>query len=461
MNNGRDIDIGEVLENRAVGGFQLMTLAFGCLILFVDGLDYSAVNVGAPAILRAFHAERSAMGLVFGWGYFGILVGSVLFGVIGDKYGRKPGLVLAVLAYSLPALITPFATSLEQLALFRFLAGIGIGGVVPNTIALLTETAPKRFRVTFVMIAFVGYSTGNASVAQIAAWLIPHFGWPVVFLAAGVAGTLLSIALILLLPESIPFLAATRPDSPNLRRLAARAAPELAIGEASRFVLRSPAGEMHFSLKLLFSSYRRIVTPLLWIAFFAESLTFMTLSAWLTVILETAGLSPTQAALTFSYGALGAMIAILTIGRSIDRFGPRAAVVSALLAVGSIVYLGSSGLTPLAITVVAILALACASATHQSLNGIVGGFYPTVIRGNGVGYATGMGRVAAIVGPVLVGYLMAAKAPLQQVLMFIAAPDLVVAAACVGLDLLRRSRGAAADFASPSPLPEANGEQLA
>jgi MFS transporter, AAHS family, benzoate transport protein len=135
--------------------------------------------------------------------------------------------------------------------------------------------------------------------------------------------------------------------------------------------------------------------------------------------------------------------------------------VSALLAVGSIVYLGSSGLTPLAITVVAILALACASATHQSLNGIVGGFYPTVIRGNGVGYATGMGRVAAIVGPVLVGYLMAAKAPLQQVLMFIAAPDLVVAAACVGLDLLRRSRGAAADFASPSPLPEANGEQLA
>ncbi|HMI97552.1 MAG TPA: MFS transporter [Micropepsaceae bacterium] len=443
----RDVDIGPALENRRIGGFQLLTLALGCLILFVDGLDYSAVNVGAPSILRAFGAERSAMGFVFGWGYFGIFVGSVLFGFIGDKYGRKPGLVLGVLAYSLPALFTLFATSLEELSVFRFLAGIGIGGVVPNTIALLTETAPKRYRVTFVMIAFVGYSTGNASIAQVAAWFIPAYGWSIVFLVAGILGIALSIVLALALPESVPWLAAARPNSPRLRRLAARAAPELRITPDTRVVLRRSANESHFSLTLLFSSYRRIATPLLWIAFFAESLTFMTLSAWLAVILEAAGLSPTQAALTFSYGAFGAILAILFVGRLLDRFGPKAAVLSAVLAVSAIVYLGTSGLSPALISIVAIVALACASATHQSLNGIVGGFYPTIIRGNGVGYATGMGRVAAIVGPVIVGYLMAAKVPLQEVLFFIAAPDLVVAAACVGLDRLRKSRTAAEDAA--------------
>jgi AAHS family 4-hydroxybenzoate transporter-like MFS transporter len=456
----RDVDIGQALESRRVGAFQALTLGFGFLILFVDGLDYSAINVGAPSILRAFGAERSAMGAVFGWGYFGIFVGSVLFGIIGDRYGRKPGLVLGVLAYSLPALFTGFSSSLEELSVFRFLAGIGIGGVVPNVIALLTETAPKRLRVTFVMIAFVGYSTGNASIAQVAAWFIPLYGWQVVFIVAGTLGTVLSIVLALFLPESVLFLAETRPRSARLRRLAARAAPELNITSATRIVVHRPSGETQFSLRLLFTSYRHIATPLLWIAFFAESLTFMTLSAWLAVILESAGLAPQQAALTFSYGAVGAMIAILSVGRFIDKFGPRAAVVSAMLAVSLIIYLGTSGLSPMLITIVAVCALACASATHQSLNGIVGGFYPTIIRGNGVGYATGMGRVAAILGPVIVGYLMAAKVPLREVLFYIAAPDLIVAAACVGLDLLRRSASARADFTS-GPVPTRVREQLA
>ena len=134
----------------------------------------------------------------------------------------------------------------------------------------------------------------------------------------------------------------------------------------------------------------------------------------------------------------------------------------AFLAVSLIVYLGTSGLSPASITATAIAALAFASATHQSLNGIVGGFYPTVIRGNGVGYATGMGRIAAIVGPVIVGYLMAAKVPLNFVLMFIAAPDLLVGAACVALDRLRRSPSAAADFAPSLPVPQpVAGEQPA
>jgi MFS transporter, AAHS family, 4-hydroxybenzoate transporter len=448
MESLNEVDIAQVLENRRIGRFQLVTLALGVLALFVNGLDYSAANVGAPAILRAFHAERSAMGGVFGWSYFGIFLGSVLFGIIGDKFGRKPGLVLALLASSLPALLTPFAHSLGELTLFRFFAGLGIGGAVPNTIALLTETAPKRFRVTFVMIAFVGYSSGNAVIAQVAAWLIPVLGWPVIFVVAGSLGLVLSIVLLAFLPESILFLAATRPDSPKLHRLAARAAPEIAIPPNALFVSPNQT-ERKFSLTLLFSAYRRIATPLLWLAFFAESLTYMTFSAWLAVILESAGLPPKQAALTFSYGALGAILAILIFGRLIDRFGPRAAVLSAVVASAAIVYLGAGGASSLAI--IAIVAMASAAATHQSLNGLVGGFYPTIVRGNGVGLATGMGRIGAIVGPVIVGYLMAAKMPLQQVLYFIAAPDLIVAAACVALDVLRRSPSATKDLLPARP----------
>ena len=457
----RDVDIAPILENRRIGRFQALTLFLGALTLFVDGLDYSAINVGAPAILRGFHAERSAMGTVFGWSFFGIFVGSVLFGYIGDKFGRKVGTVLGVLAYSLPALVTVFATSLDELTFWRFLAGIGIGGVVPNIIALLTETAPKRYRVTFVMVGFIGYSTGNATIAQVAAWLVPAHGWQVIFLVAGLAGVVLSCFLSFVLPESIPYLASKGVDSDRLRKLVRRAAPELEVAPDQRIVIKRAANETKFSLTLLFQSYRRFATPLLWIAFFAESLTFMTLSAWLAVLLEQAGLPPKEAALTFSFGSIGAVVATIIAGRLIDRFGPKAVVASALLAVTMITYLGSGGLSPLVISVVAVLSLACSSATHQSINGIVGGFYPTIVRGNGVGYATGMGRIAAIIGPVIASHLMAANLPLQQVLLFIAAPELVVATACVGLDVLRRSPSARADFALAPNVPAPASEQPA
>src|SRR4030095_40559 len=123
----------------------------------------------------------------------------------------------------------------------------------------------------------------------VAAWLVPAFGWWIVFVTAGVAGLLLFSVLIFALPESIPLLAAKQPESPQLRRLVARAAPELEITPETRFVLKRPKNETKFSLALLFTGFRRYATPLIWTAFFAEALTYMTLSAGLTVVLERSG----------------------------------------------------------------------------------------------------------------------------------------------------------------------------
>jgi AAHS family 4-hydroxybenzoate transporter-like MFS transporter len=445
-----EIDAGALLENRRLGRFHALTFGFCMLILFVDGLDYSSVNVAAPAILKAFDADKSAMGIVFGSVFVGILIGSVFFGYVGDKYGRKRGAVLGVLAYSVPALLTVFAASMDQLTIFRAAAGLGIGGVIPNIVALLTETAPKRYRVTFVMAVFVGYSSGNAAAGQLGAWLIPLYGWPVMFLIAGVAGLVLSVGLAFLLPESIPFLAATRPDAPQLRALVARAAPELDIPPDARFVYRRPVNEIDFSLKLLFDGYRRFATPVIWVAFVAESMTYLTLTAWLVVILEQAGVGARDATLTYSYSQLGAIVATLTLARLLDRFGPKASMVAACMAVAAILALGVEGLSPALLIAIAVFAVACASATHQSLIGMVGGFYPTVIRSNGVGYATGMGRFGAMAGPVIAGYLLT-RLPLQNVLFVIAAPDLVVAAACLALHRIART-----GEANPSPARQRN-----
>jgi AAHS family 4-hydroxybenzoate transporter-like MFS transporter len=458
----REVDVGALLEERRLNRFHALTLGLCVLILFVDGLDFSASNVGAPAIIRGLGLERSEMGFIQSAGYSGIFFGSLLFGYLGDRYGRRFGAILGVLAYSIPGLFAVFVTSYEQLAALRFLTGLGMGGVVPNVIALLTETAPKTYRATFVMIAYVGYSMGNSVIAQVAAWFIPSFGWSIVFVVASLVGLVLCAFLLFALPESISYLTVTQPGAPQLKRLMSRIAPEQDFA-AARFVVNRPAAEQRFSLRLLFTGSRRIATPLLWLGFFSEFLTYMTLASVLSLILEDAGLQPTQASLTFSYAYVGAMIAILALARPVDFFGPKAAVVSASIAMAALVYLGTPGLSPLVITGVAIVALALSSATHQSLNGIVGGFYPTIIRGNGVGYASGCGRVAAIIGPAIAGLLYPASLSLQQFLYCLAAPYLVLACVLLALERLQKrmradatvEREARAQPAASAPLKSA------
>src|SRR5215510_7317835 len=443
----REVDVGALLQDRKLNRFHGLTLGLCVLILFVDGLDFSASNVGAPSIIRGLGIARSEMSFIQSSGYFGIFVGSILFGYLGDKYGRRFGAILGVLAYSVPGLLAVFVTSYHELAVLRFFTGLGMGGVVPNVIALLNETAPKKYRATFVMIGYVGYSMGNAVIAQVAAWFVPTFGWSVIFVVASTVGLVLCAFLMFALPESISYLTVTNPESPQLKRLMSRFVPEQDF-TASRFVLMR--AEKQFSLSLLFSGHRRIATPLLWLTFFAEFLTYMTFASVLALVLEDAGLNPTQAAVTFSYTYIGAMISILAPARPVHHFGPKAAVVSASIAFAALVYLGTPGLSASAITIVAVIALALSSATHQSINGIVGSFYPTIIRGNGVGYASGCGRIAAIIGPAIASALFAANLSLQQFLICLASPYLVLIGALIGLERLQK-RMRAQSTSEPMP----------
>jgi len=453
MAKNATIDVGELLARQKFSRWHLGILTFAFLVLFIDGLDFNAINVAAPAILRAWHIERSAIGLVFGAGNFGILVGTILFGWIGDRYGRRPGLVFGVLAYALPALVTPFAVSTIQLAILRFLAGCGIGGVIPNTIAMLTDIAPARLRARFVVIPLLGYGFGAAGAGAAAAALIPTYGWPSVFLVAGLAGTIYAGILALWLPESIRFQTLRNPGSPSLRQTVARLMPDERIGPDARFVLARQVA-IPFSVGMLFRDGLALATAMLWIAFFAEALTFITFLGWQTVLFESAGLSPVQASLTFSYGAIGANIVQFGMAFLLDRFSMKSAAAMGIIVILGFLIFGSPGLPPAALMGVAILAFSTNAATHNSLNGLVGAYYPTNIRSNAIGFATGMGRVAGIIGPVIAGYLLSAHMTLRGLSIVLASPYVVVVAACLVLGLRYRTNLARDGVADASPAPE-------
>ena len=176
-------------------------------MLFLDGFDTQAIGYVAPALAKEWGLTKGALGPVFSAGLFGLMIGALLFGPLADRIGRKRIIILSTLAFGVCALATAFVHDVNTLLAIRFLTGLGLGGAMPNAIAMTSEFNPRRRRATMVMIMFCGFSVGAALGGLLAAALIPHFGWRSVFVVGGVAPLLLVPILALRLPESVRFLA--------------------------------------------------------------------------------------------------------------------------------------------------------------------------------------------------------------------------------------------------------------
>src|SRR6266446_9596245 len=191
------VNVQEFIDGRKLSGFQVRVFALCALIVLIDGFDTQAIGYVAPAIVRSWHVDRAALTPVFSAGLFGLMIGALSFGPIADRFGRKPVLVLCTLFFGLMSLLTVTADSLSSLIALRFLTGLGLGGAMPNAIALTSEYAPKRVRATAVMTMFTGFSLGAAVGGGVAAALISRFGWQSVFVLGGTFPLLLAAASVI------------------------------------------------------------------------------------------------------------------------------------------------------------------------------------------------------------------------------------------------------------------------
>ena len=144
------------------GSSRLLTVAICGAIVFMDGFDAQAIGYVAPALTQALHIARTALGPVLSSGLVGMMIGALVFGPLGDRIGRKPVLAASTLVFGFGSLLTATAASQSSLILFRLLTGFGLGGAMPNTIALTSEHTPKKFRATAIMTMFCGFSIGAA-----------------------------------------------------------------------------------------------------------------------------------------------------------------------------------------------------------------------------------------------------------------------------------------------------------
>jgi MFS transporter, AAHS family, 4-hydroxybenzoate transporter len=441
---GQKIDVTRILEEAKVTSFIVLVLCLSTMLLFLDGYDSTGIAFAAPHIAREWHIAPSSFGTVFAVGPVGMLIGSIGFGYMGDWVGRKPAIISSTLCFGIAILLMPLCTSLGELALVRFISGLGIGGLFPLGLVLAQEFMPRRARSTGAAIANAGYGIGITVCGLIAATFIPRFGWPVVFWLGGGAAVLICPILWMWLPESIKFLVVKRQRPDQVARMIGRLKPgtrtkgddQYFLGDDERlFGLGRPS---LFALGQLFEGRLAWMTPLLWLSYVASSATVFFLSLWGPILVEALGVKPSAAAVAISAAAFGGLIASLVLARIIDRFGAIAIVVMPLCAAPLIASLGMLKLSELSYIAMMFVVGFFSTGGHAGLHSIAGIFYPSACRSTGTGWALSVSRLGTIGGPYIGGLLLAAHMPLRSVFMIAALPPLVFASSVFCLGLLHR-----------------------
>jgi MFS transporter, AAHS family, 4-hydroxybenzoate transporter len=442
------VDVAAFIDAQPVGAFQVKLLLTCATVLFLDGFDTTAIGYVAPALAKELSLSRAALGPVFSAGLFGLMIGALLLGPLADRIGRKWIIIFSTLAFGIGTLVTALVNDVGTLFVVRLLTGLGLGGAMPNTIALTSEFSPHRRRATMVMVMFVGFSIGAALGGLLAAALIPQFGWRSVFVVGGAAPLALAPILAWRLPESVRFLALAGRANARVAELLALVNARAGFAAGTRFVVDEPALK-GMPVQHLFRAGRTVPTLLLWVVFFMSLLDIYFVSNWLPTVLNDLGASISTAAVIGSMFQLGGVVGTFVLGSIIDRFSFRALALVYFIAVFAVGAIGQLGHAAIPVTIAIFAAGFCIVGGQIAANALAAGFYPTSVRATGVGWALGIGRVGSIVGPLVGGVLLSLKWSAGELFMTAALAALCAAMAAFSLGRLAPSGGSGTEAGKP------------
>jgi len=402
------VDVAAIINNSAISTFQYFIFFLCILVIMCDGFDTQALAYVAPSIALEWKIAPATFGPVFAAVLLGAMIGAFAFGYLADRLGRRRTVMLCVVLFGALNIASAYATSIGVFTLLRFLCGIGLGGAIPNVAALVSEYAPARRRETLVAITWGGFGLGAVVGGLISLPLLSHFGWKSVFVAGGILPLCLMPVIAFALPESVKFLILARGNTAAVVAVLRRIDPQVTFGDDSTFVL-DEARRGRGSVIELFKGGLAIGSIFLCLAFFMSLLLVYLFINWIPLLLREAGL-PLQDALMGTIifnlsGIVGGIVCTQLIDRNVVR--PIVILIVAYLAGAvAVLSIGLAGGAFVEIMGTIFLSGFFIIGAQLSLNACITNYYPTAIRGTGVGWSQVVGRLGSLLGPVVGGVLV-------------------------------------------------------
>ncbi|MFW2078739.1 aromatic acid/H+ symport family MFS transporter [Acinetobacter sp. ULE_I010] len=422
-----NVDIGSVVDKAKFTSFHFNVVAWCLLIILFDGYDLAINGVVLPLLMQEWGLSAVQAGMLASTALAGMMFGAMFFGSLADKIGRKKVIMICIVLFSGLTFAGGFASNPTEFAILRFFAGLGIGGVMPNLVALTSEYAPQKMRSTLVTTMFSGYAVGGVMAALLGSWFTPNFGWQIMFFIAGIPLFLLPL-IWKFLPESLAFIVKENKQE-EARRIACRLAPDLSVNEKMTFTLPKVDIPEAANVASLFRRGRTTNTLLFWLAFFTCLLTMYALSSWLPKLMMAAGYSMDNSLMFMMVMNIGAVVGIIGGGILADRFHLKPVLMCLGMLGGIVMSLMGFQSNQFLLYILVFLAGAASIGSQMLLYSYVAQYYPLAIRSTGIGWSSAIGRMGAIVGPILIGSLLGMSLPAYINFIVVGIPVLITAIA--------------------------------
>jgi benzoate transport len=421
-------DINEFIDNGSITSQQILVVSLCFIFNMLDGFDITAMAVVASPVSVDLALTPDLLGWIFSFALAGMMVGAMALAPIADIIGRRALIILSLMIVGISVIMTSKVESLTPFMLLRFISGMGAGALLASQASLAAEYSPDKYRALSVAIVTAGYPTGAMMTSVVAGYILPEYGWRMMFLFGGVVTVSMVIVAWLMIPESLKYLIEKKPNNALekinkiLLKLNAPSINELPPSNNDREVTVSMIGNM----RMLLSPKFRKLSLMLWASFFCAFGTLYFLMSWIPKLMENAGYDMAVGRDAFLLFNLGGVIGIYLLGILSVKWKLTNLILNLSLvsAVSMIIF----ALVPNQLNILFILILLIGILQQSAFTGLYGvaaKAYPTEIRSTGVGWAIGLGRSGAVAGPAVAGYLILAGYDMSANFIFFALPMIV------------------------------------
>ncbi|OUY06859.1 MFS transporter [Acinetobacter populi] len=433
----QQVDLREFLDKNRISPMQKFIIFICLMIVVVDGIDISIMGFVAPVIKQEWGISTTDLAPVMSAALVGLALGAVISGPLADKFGRKILLVVNLLGFGIFTLLAALSSNVTELMIFRLIAGLFMGGVMPQAVTLVTDYSPMRVNGRLVTLILSGFTIGAAIGGFLAAWVIPHFNWHAMMIIGGTLPIILALIAWFKLPESIGYKVLKKHPKAEIDAIVHKMAPDFDTSNTEFVLPKAKTNTIHNPVKTVLSPFYVLGSFLLWWSYASGLFVVYLLGSWLPMMSHEFGFSISEASLITAIYQLGGPIGCLACGYLMDKLNPHIGLVIGYgIAIFFMFFIGEAGHNFMLYSGMCFFIGMWMNGANAGINSISSSFYPVFARATGNSWMHGIGRLGAVASAFAGAYFLSLGWPANKIFLILCLPTAGIMMALLVMKIL-------------------------